>query len=171
MKKYIFILTINVILILVSVNSLFSQETARKQIGISATLQGEQYGFLIPIWIGDQITIAPAVDFKYAEKVGLDYSIGIVPKYYLRKGKVMPFIDLKGGVLFNNPSKENINKNTMDWILGAGFGGEYFIDKNLSIGIELQGNFTISDKNSYRFGNPDGLNFNTATMIYASIYF
>jgi hypothetical protein len=41
----------------------------------------------------------------------------------------------------------------------------------LSFGVEAQGNFTKSDKNSLRYGNPDGLNFNTATMISATIYF
>jgi hypothetical protein len=51
------------------------------------------------------------------------------------------------------------------------FGAEYFIDPRFSIGIELQGNATKSDKNSMRFGNPGNWNFNLATMVSANMYF
>ncbi|MEA1987436.1 MAG: hypothetical protein U9N76_08115 [Candidatus Marinimicrobia bacterium] len=46
-----------------------------------------------------------------------------------------------------------------------------FFDKNISIGIEAQGNATFSDKESTRFGNPGGISFNTGTVIIGSIYF
>jgi hypothetical protein len=169
MKTHILIL--GLVIVLAFTNKLNAQEDQKRQIGISATIQNDQLGFLLPIWITDKITISPAINFSYAEKVGTDYSLGIVPKFYLRTGKVSPFVDLRVGALFNNPSNTTINKNTVDWLWGVGFGGEYFIDDNFSFGIELQGNFTKSDKNSNRFGNPGGLNFNITTLVSANIYF
>jgi hypothetical protein len=58
-----------------------------------------------------------------------------------------------------------------DIIAGLGFGGDFFLDEQFSLGVELQGNFTFSDEGSMRFGNPGGINFNTASQITASIYF
>lgn len=52
-----------------------------------------------------------------------------------------------------------------------GYGAEYFFDDQLSLGIEAQLNFSKSADNSGRFGNPGGLNANTATMLFATIYF
>lgn len=149
------------------------QETQNRKIGISAAILDNQVGLLLPIWITNKISIAPAISFSYAQKIGSDYSIGIVPKFYLNTKKIAPFIDFRVGSLINAPTSDNqtTTTKTIDWLWGAGFGGEYFLDYNFSFGIELQGNFTKSDINSDRFGNPGGLNFNTATVVSANIYF
>jgi len=70
-------------------------------------------------------------------------------------------------------SKENDTdiSQKIDKFAGNGVGAEYFFDKHFSIGVEAQGNVTVSDMNSFRFGNPDGTNFNTATMVTANVYF
>jgi len=84
-----------------------------------------------------------------------------------------PYVGLKLGTILNFPSSENSvdSKTKVDLLGGLAFGAEYFFTENFSLGVEAQGNFTKSDENSFRFGNPDGLNFNTATMISATIYF
>jgi hypothetical protein len=58
-----------------------------------------------------------------------------------------------------------------DLILGPSFGGEYYFNKNFSVGIELQLNVVLSGEKSMRFSNPDGMNINTATALFATIYF
>jgi len=149
----------------------FSQPN--RKIGLSGSIQSSQLGISLPIWVGEKFVLAPAFDFKYAEKVGTDFSVGIAPRFYLKKEALSPYFGLKIGTAINIPSSDSEidTKAKYDLICGLAFGGEYFIGDNFSVGVEAQGNFTKSEKNSDRFGNPDGLSFNTATMISATIYF
>lgn len=150
---------------------LYSQES--KKIGISGSIQGNQYGISIPIWLGEKFVLAPAFDLKFAEKVGTDFGVALAPRYYLKKEKISPYLGLRIGVLINNPSSENnIDTETkVDLLGGLAFGGEYFLSDNFSFGVEIQGNVTKSDENSNRFGNPDGISFNIGTMVSATVYF
>jgi len=150
---------------------LYSQES--KKIGISGSIQGNQYGISIPIWLGEKFVLAPAFDLKFAEKVGTDFGVALAPRYYLKKEKISPYLGLRIGVLINKPSSENnIDTETkVDLLGGLAFGGEYFLSDNFSFGVEIQGNVTKSDENSNRFGNPDGISFNIGTMVSATIYF
>ena len=150
-----------------------AQESYKRRIGISATIQESQFGFLMPIWVSQKFSIAPAIDFKYAEKIGTDYTLGVIPKFYINTEKIAPYFNLKIGAMINNPSSDNQigSVKTTDWIMGLGFGGEYFIDERFSFGVELQGNFTKSDTRSQRFGNPGGLNFNLSSLVSVNLYF
>jgi hypothetical protein len=150
---------------------LYSQSDVK--VGLSGTVQSSQFGILIPVWLGEKFVLAPAFDLKYAETVGTDFNVGLIARYYLKKEIVCPYIGLKAGTAFMVPSSDNYwNQETKtDFMGGVAFGAEYFITDNLSFGVEAQGNFTKSGKWSNRFGNPDGLNFNTATMLSATIYF
>lgn len=144
-----------------------------RTIGLSGTVQAGQYGIGLPIWLDQQFVLAPTFDFKYAEKAGTDFSIGLAPRFYFRNDKIAPYLGFKGGILVNIPYEENEvdREKKIDYLLGIAFGGEYFLDEKFSLGVEAQGNFTKSDEDSYRFGNPKGINFNTATMIIATFYF
>ena len=150
---------------------LFSQ--AERTIGLSGSIQSNQLGISLPIWLGEKFVLAPALDFEYAEKIGTDFSIGLAPRFYFKNEKLSPYFGLKLGTAINIPSSDNTIDEETKWDIlgGVAFGAEYFLGDNFSVGVEAQGNFTKSDKNSNRFGNPDGLNFNTATMISATIYF
>lgn len=157
------------LIILLLTGTLYSQETQNhRKFGLSASLQTDQMDIAVPIWIGDKTILAPALSILHVEDVGTDLGIGIVPKFYLRMNKVSPYVVLRAGTLFFLPKHSD---NTFDWVAGAGFGADYFFDERFSIGVEAQLNMTISDKKSDRFGNPGGMNYNTATAIVASIYF
>lgn len=150
-----------------------SNQDHKRTIGLSGSIQGNQFGIMLPVWLSNNLVLAPAFDLKYGESIGTDFSMGLVSKFYFKTEKVSPYFGLRGGTAINIPSPDNEvdTSNKIDLIGGPAFGAEYFLDNHFSFGIELQGNVTKSDEHSYRFGNPDGLNFNTATMIYASIYF
>lgn len=171
MNKKIIILVFTCLFLII--NQISAQEEFKNKFGITATIQNEQFGFLLPISITNKISVAPAFNFYYAENIERNYAIGFIPKFYLKKDKVSPFVNLKVGAMFYETivNTTTTQKNTIDLIWGIGFGGEYFIDNNFSFGIELQGNFTKSDLNSNRFDNPDKITFNTATMVSTSIYF
>jgi hypothetical protein len=155
--------------------SVFSQSNQdhKRILGLSGSIQENQFGIMLPVWISNDIVLAPVFDLKYAESIGTDFNLGLVSKFYFKNEKVSPYFGLRVGTAINLPSHDNEVEtgNKIDLIGGPAFGAEYFFDEHFSFGIELQGNLTKSDEYSYRFGNPDGLNFNTATMIYASIYF
>lgn len=149
------------------------EHKSKHSIGIAATVQDGQFGFLIPIWVDKQFSIAPSLNINVASGVGSEYGIGIVPRYYLRRDKVAPFIGARAAALLFRPKVGNGLDpiNTTDILVGGAFGADYFFDQQLAIGIELQGNFTFSDENSLRFNNPGKTNFNTASAIFISIYF
>ncbi len=144
-----------------------------KRIGISGSIQDNQFGILVPIWYSDNFVLAPAFELKLAENIGTDVAIAVVPRYYFKKDIVSPYIGLKIGAFISKATKTNqVDPDTkLDLLIGIAYGGEYFISDNFSLGVELQGNLTKSDKSSNRFGNPGNLNFNTATMISATLYF
>lgn len=149
--------------------NVFSQESENpRKYGLSASIQSEQMDISIPIWVGERATIAPAVSILHVEDGGTDIGTGIVPKFYARMNKIAPFFALRAATFFFMPDRGD---NTLDWMAGGGFGADYFFDERFSIGIEAQLNLTFSDKKSDRFGNPGGMNLNTATAITASIYF
>ncbi len=164
------VLLATLLLTLIAFNS-YSQE--KRTVGISGSIQGSQFGIMIPVWVGEKIVLAPMVGIKYSENVGSDIDLGISSRFYFKNEKLAPYAGIKLGTIINKPSSENEfgNEENVDLLFGLAFGAEYFITENLSFGIEAQGNFTKSDKHSHRYGNPDGLNFNTGTMISATIYF
>ncbi|NOR86038.1 MAG: hypothetical protein GQ527_00370 [Bacteroidales bacterium] len=149
------------------------EETFKRSFGLSGSIQGNQFGILIPIWLGQKFVIAPSFEIKIAESIGGDYSFGLSPRYYFKTEKLSPYAGLKIGTLLNTLTSENENSSTVkiDYLFGLAFGAEYFLSNNFSFGVEAQANMTKSDENSYRFGNPGGIVFNTGTMITASVYF
>ncbi|TVQ89673.1 MAG: hypothetical protein EA393_06705 [Bacteroidetes bacterium] len=157
--------------LLFSTNFVFSQ--SKPWIGLSGTLQGSQFGISVPMWLGEKFVLAPSIDIMYVEDVGADFGFALATRFYLREEAVKPYYGLRGGALFFTPSSETFtNLDTrVDYLLGGLFGLEYFITPHLSAGVEAQANFTKSDEFSTRFGNPDKINFNTATMVSITIYF
>jgi hypothetical protein len=145
------------------------EKTTARTWGLSASIQGGQLDIILPIWAGDKVVIAPAFNFVYVEDAGVDVGIGIVPRFYLQMDKVAPYVGGRAGAFLGLPSGSA--EDTTDWLLGLAFGGEYFLNPKFSVGVEAQANCTISDDLSDRFGNPGGLSLNTATAVFASVYF
>ncbi len=146
-----------------------AQEAQRSGlVGMSASFQGGQFDILVPIWVSDQVSLAPAVGIIWNEDNGSDIHLGVAPRFFLTKGKVAPYIGGRAGVLIGSPSN---GESTKDWIVGLTGGGEYFIDEHFSVGVESQLTFTFSDVNSTRFGNPGKTNLNTGAAVFATVYF
>lgn len=136
-------------------------------VGCRVNLQSEQLDITIPWFLEPDLEIAPSVSFVYAEEVGTDLGVGLSLRKHLRANKVSPFLSLRGGMLMYTPKDGD---SYTDFIAGIGGGAEYFFDKHISIGAEYQVNFSFSDEYSYRFGNPDKMNINTASAISITIY-
>ena len=147
----------------------YSQDnTFQGKVGLSASLQASQVDILLPIWVTNRFSIAPAFGMVWADGGGSDVHLAIVPRFYFHKEKVAPYLGLKAGALIASPSK---GESTTDWITGLAIGGEYFLDDYFSFGVESQLNVTISSEKSTRFGNPGKANANTAAAVFATVYF
>lgn len=156
------------ILIIVFTINLSAQDNTRTW-GVSASIQENQFDILFPIWTGENNVIAPSVGAIYIEDSGTDLRLGLLDRIYFNATKSLkPFLGLRAGVLLSLPDGGD---NATDFIIGLLGGGEYFFSNHFSVGVEAQLNMSISDENSNRFGNPGGTNINTATAIFATIYF
>jgi hypothetical protein len=158
-----------VVLLMLSIGfSLSAQNVERKAgKGCRVNLQTEQLDIIIPYFLEDDLEIAAGFGVINAEKIGTDVGFGISVRKYLNASKVSPFFGIRGGALWYTPDDGD---TTTDYIAGILGGAEYFFDEHLSIGVEYQVNFSFSDKYSYRFGNPDRTNFNSASAVSLSIY-
>lgn len=160
-----------VFLFLMNISMLFAESPVK--IGLSGSVQGSQYGILLPVWVSQRVALVPAFDVKYAETVGMDMALGLAIRHYHKVEDVAPYLGFRVATASFTPSRDNeFDKETrFDLIFGPNVGIEYFFTGRFSAGVEAQGNFTKSHEKSLRFGNPDGLNFNTATMISVTVYF
>ncbi len=171
MKHKILSLSIFMILLLCLTAQLtFSQDSSsHRRWGISASFQGSQVDLLLPVWLNARTVIAPAFGVTWAEDAGTDLHVGLAPRIYLyHEGNVNPFIGLKVAMLWAKPSSGD---GTTDWLAGLAFGGEYFFDEHMSMGVESQLNFAFSGDRSLRFGNPGKTSMNTAAALFATVYF
>ncbi len=155
-------------LIILNGYAIGQSELPNSGMGLSASYQNNQLDVLIPIWFSDSFVLSPSLGVVYVAGNETVIQFSLSPKFYLQKKKVSPFISLRTGVLASLPEDSD---SVFDWIVGIAGGGEYFIDQYFSIGIEAQINASISDNNSAKFGNPGGTNINTATAIFATVYF
>lgn len=170
MKKYLFITII--------LGSIFTGQASfaqRSGAGLSTSMQTTGSSIQLPVWLGDKAQLAPAIGFTWAEKLGTDLQLGLVARFYSKSEGFSPYVGVSAGVASFFPYEEG--ETTIeteayhDLIFGLNFGAEYFFGENFSIGVEAQGNFTVSDEVSWRFGNPGGTNFNLASALRASVYF
>ncbi len=169
MKKYFIEIFTLLILVLFSINNNFAQNLSHGSWGISAAVNGTETDIVFPIWTDNTNYIAPAIGLTSIGSINTDISAGVVFHHYIEfNSHFSPFYGLRGGAIFGMPKT---GTGTTDGIAGILAGGEYFFNKHFSIGVEAQLNFTFSDKNSARFGNPGGTNINTGTLVYASVYF
>ena len=169
-------LILTAIIVLLISKPLSAQEEEQKEerfIGISATIQQGQWGLQFPIWFSKDFSLAPSIAILASEGNGKDYSLSFNPRYYFKNESVSPFLSARAGIIYNVPPKDlrPFRDTYADFVTGFGFGIDYFFKPKFSVGVEAQGNFTKSDENSQRFGNPGGWNFNTAAVVSVSIYY
>jgi hypothetical protein len=146
-----------------------SQETPPKgSVGITASLQGGQFDILVPWWLGETFSLAPGIGIAWMQDLSTNISLGIVPRFYLRKERIATYVGARAGVLLTSPAE---GESTTDILVGGSLGGEYYLDPRFCLGVEAQLNATINDERSATFGNPGNININTAAAVFATVYF
>ena len=149
-----------------------AQETTRK-IGLSAIFQGSQYGIAAPIWVGKKYVVEPNLSVRSAQSIGSVFGLGVAQRFYFNEKTLAPYTGVTVGSLISIPSSSAIPKSDtqIDIIAGVSIGAEYFLAPQFSFRVEAQANFTKSGEKSNQFGNSGNMNFNTGTLLSASIYF
>lgn len=164
MKKYLLTLVVAVATVASTPSALYAQRT----VGLSAALQANQFDILLPLWLGNTFSIAPAVGFTLVKDGGTDIRLALVPRFYFFREKFAPYIGGRVGVMLAAPDG---GESTTDILAGLSGGGEYFLDEHFSLGVEAQINAFIADDNSARFGSLGGTRIGTAAAVFATVYF
>jgi len=168
-QSSLFIFVFSICLVTIADYTVLAQnDLPASGVGLSASYQKEHLGIQLPVWLGQKFNLAPTFGIIYMESISVEYEVGIIPKIYLKKQIVSPYIGAILGTIIGSP----IDGDTIsDFVCGISFGAEYFVNQHFSISIEAELNGTKSDKNSMRFNNPGGWNLNTGTGFIATIYF
>jgi hypothetical protein len=143
-------------------------QAQKGQIGISGNIQNNQSDFLVPIWVANDVVLAPALGFVHISEKASDFSFGVISRVYTSKEKLSPYFGGRFGAIIYSPKS---GESVSDFLAGICWGGEYFLDSQFSIGGELQLNVSISDEKSGRFSNAGGYNINTGMALFVSFYF
>lgn len=112
-------------------------------IGVAASIQGSSTNFSLPIWISEDLVVAPIFGLYHQEGNSTNLNIGVTPRFYRTLGDNFgSYIGARGIINQNSPDNAD---DTTDFLLGATGGGEYFLDNNFSLSVELQLNLSIND--------------------------
>ena len=139
------------------------ERVVTRKFGLTASLQGGQAAVMVPLWLSDTVILAPGLAIDYVEKVRSDFGLFLAQRFYINMDRIAPYIAAQAGVGFNRP---DAGTATEDLTLGAGFGGEYFLNPPFSFGIEAQLNGFIVDLSGIA-----RIALSTATANHANVYF
>ncbi len=159
--KY-FLLTLALV-IFASLNSGYAQEEMTRKFGLTGSVQGAQTTILVPLWLGDRLTVAPGFNLIWVDGGTTNIGLQVTPRIYLDMNRIAPYITGTVGVRLNMP---NAGSDTTDLMLALGLGGEYFINPKFSFGVEALLNGSITD-----ISGADILSITTGTAVHANIYF
>lgn len=143
------------------------------RIGLAATFETGHTGVMVPVWLTNRFVIAPIASFSYFQKKDLDLTMGVATRHYTLRDEMAFYFGFRVGSYLLIPFKEEEpdNDRQTDLFAGAQIGMEYFLVKQLSLGLEVQGNFIQSDERSMRFKNPGGVGVKVVPVLMATFYF
>lgn len=144
---------------LVLVSTSFAQEkTITRNWGMTASMQGGQPVFTVPIWVGQKFVVAPSVGALYVKPAGTVLALGLALRIYQSTGRLTPYWGIRGASSITLPKGGGSTSTN-----GAGifYGGEFFINPRFSFAVEEQVNAVLTAPTT----------ISTATTLMATIYF
>lgn len=129
-------------------------------LGIRSTIGG-QTAIELPYQLNEQLSIAPSISLVGVENTSTTIGFGILPRYYTSTNNALSTYFM-GNLGFNNTSFDTGGSATF-FVLGAGYGAEYFFGSNFSISADagLTANMGGDITNTIR----------TGARVSASVYF
>ena len=128
--------------------------------GIRANITG-QSSIELPYMLNESLSLAPYIGFSTTEDQSTSIGIGIRPRYYTTSANALSTY-FTGTLGFNNTSINNTNGSVTDFMLGVGYGAEYFFSESFSVSADANLNSRFGDSAS---------NLATVARVSASFYF
>ncbi len=101
--------------------------------GLRSTIGG-QASIEVPYQLNETLSIAPAIIIFGIENTSTTIGIGVLPRYYTStEGSLSTYF--MGNIGFNNTSFD-AGGSTNFFVLGAGYGAEYFFSNNFSVSAD-----------------------------------
>lgn len=128
--------------------------------GIRASLDG-QTTIEVPYQFNEDFSLAPFFGLNSTEDQSTSVNFGVRPRYYMSSQNA--FATYATGILgFSNNSFSNNNSSITDFMLGIGYGAEYFFSDHFSISADANLNSQFGDSNT---------NVRTNAVVSATVYF
>ncbi|MEQ9090567.1 MAG: outer membrane beta-barrel protein [Balneola sp.] len=114
--------------------NIFAQTTPEEgSLGIRSTI-GAQTAIEVPYQLNENLSVAPTVTFIGVENTSTTFGLGILPRYYISSKNSLSTYAM-GNLGFNNTSF-NAGGSTTFFVLGVGYGAEYFMSDNFSLSAD-----------------------------------
>lgn len=129
-------------------------------LGIRSSIGG-QTAIEVPYQLNEQLSIAPAITFVGVEDNSTTFGLGVLPRYYMSTESSLSTY-VMGNLGFNNTSFDAGGSATF-FVLGVGYGAEYFLTNNFSLSADagITANMGGDITNTLR----------TGARVSASVYF
>ncbi len=136
------------VLLIISTTAFAQNRPTDSRFGLTASFQGNQTNLQIPIWLNDNLTIAPVFGINHQQDSFTSINLGIAPRFYQDLGSdFATYLGARGILQRTSPE---VGPEDTDFLLGATGGGEYFLGSHFSLGVEAQLNFLINDNGNNR---------------------
>lgn len=148
MKNVTKLFSLCFILLLITTTSFAQNRPTDSNFGLTASLQGSQTNLQIPIWLNENVTIAPVFGINHQQDNFTSINLGVAPRFYQDFGS--DFATYLGARGISQRTSPEVGPEDSDFLLGATGGGEYFLGNHFSLGVEAQLNFLINDNGGDR---------------------
>lgn len=133
---------------LISTTAYAQDRPTQSNFGLTASIQGNQTNLQVPIWLNDNVTIAPVFGINHQQDNFTSINLGVAPRFYQDMGSdFAAYLGARGILQRTSPE---VGPEDSDFLLGATGGGEYFLSGHFSLGVEAQLNFLVNDNGSDR---------------------
>ena len=148
MKSVTNFLTLFFAITLLSTTAFAQERPTQSTFGLTASIQGNQTNLQVPIWLNDNVTIAPIFGINHQQDNFTSINLGVTPRFYQDMGSdFATYLGARGILQRTSPE---VGPEDSDFLLGATGGGEYFLNGRFSLGVEAQLNFLVNDNGSDR---------------------
>ena len=142
--------------------ALAQENQVNRKWGLGASLQGGQTAVFVPIWLSPTFMLAPTASLNYVENTSTTIGAGVFVKIFPHMARIAPFWGL--GATTSTVIISGGGGSNTTIIPAVFFGGEFFINQRFSFGVQPTVAVVIPP-------NSGPLQINTATLLYATIFF
>jgi len=124
---------------------------------------------MLPIWVSRAMVLAPLFSLNYQKNSATDFGAGAAMRFYTRMARIAPYFGFSAAALIYSPAGGS--GSTTDFVAAALLGAEFFLHYQFSLAVQAQLNGYFPADTSTRWGAAGAIQFATAMVVLANIYF